>query len=85
MDRAEIKRQVLRLVEDAFPSNDISEISETDLFRDHLGLDSFGLMKLVVTLSKKFSIPINPGDIERMKNLETIILVVTEKLDQKHK
>ncbi len=85
MNRDEIKKKVLKTLEDSFPSNDISEISETDLFREHLELDSFGLMNLVVSLSRKFSIPFNPMDIERMKNVESIIVLIAEKLDQKPK
>lgn len=85
MNREEIKKKVLKTLEESFPSNDFSEISDTDLFRDHLDLDSFGLMNLVVSLSRKFSIPINPMDIERMKNVESIIVLVDEKLSQKPK
>ncbi len=85
MIRDEIKKKVLKTLEDSFPSNDISEISETDLFREHLELDSFGLMNLVVSLSRKFSIPFNPMDIERMKNVESVIAIISEKLDQKSK
>ena len=85
MNREDIKKKVLKTLEESFPSDDFSNISETDLFRDHLDLDSFGLMNLVVSLSRKFSIPINPMDIERMKNVESIIAVVGEKLDQKSK
>lgn len=85
MSREEIKKKVLKTLEDSFPSNDISGISETDLFREHLDLDSYGLMNLVVSLSRKFAIPFNPSDIERMKNVESIIVLVSEKLDQKPK
>ncbi len=85
MNRDEIKKKVLKTLEDAFPADDISEISETDLFRENLELDSFGLMNLVVSLSRKFAIPFNPNEIEKMKNVESIILLISEKLDQKPK
>lgn len=85
MNRDEIKKKVLKTLEDSFPSNDINEISETDLFREHLDLDSYGLMNLVVSLSRRFSVPFNPSDIERMKNVESIIAIIGEKLDQKPK
>ncbi len=85
MNREEIKKKVLKALEDSFPSSDISEISETDLFRENLELDSYGLMNIVVSLSRKFSIPFNPMDIDKMKNVESVIGLIEEKLDQKPK
>ncbi len=85
MDKEEIKKIVLKTLESSFNTSEISEISDTDVLQERLPLDSFAFMSLLIALSRKFSITFNPADISRMKNIESIVLLVHEKHNQKLK
>ena len=85
MEKEEIRSRVLKSFEDCFHASVMSSISDTDNLKDHLELDSYALMTLLVSLSRKFSISFNQVDIGRMKNIESVVTLITEKLSQKER
>ncbi len=85
MEKEEIRKIVLKALENTFHTSEMSEITDTDILRDRLVLDSFRFMALIISLSRKFSITFNPADIARMENIENIVTLVSEKQNQKLK
>jgi acyl carrier protein len=72
----EIKAVVCRVLE-----VDEERIAPTNLFVEHLGADSMKLIELLANLEIEFDVEIDPGEFERLVNLDGVYAVLSEALE----
>jgi acyl carrier protein len=73
----EIKAVVCRVLE-----VEEDKIRPTNLFIEHLGADSMKLIELLANLEIEFDVEIDPGQFERLVNLDGVYAVLSEALEQ---
>ncbi|HYQ69206.1 acyl carrier protein [Actinophytocola sp.] len=73
----EIKAVVARVLE-----VDEDEVGPTDGFIDKLGADSMKLIELLANLEIEFDVEVDPGQFERLVDLDGVYAVLSEALDK---
>jgi acyl carrier protein len=73
----EIKAVVCRVLE-----VDEDQIGPTDHFVDQLGADSMKLIELLANLEIEFDVEVDPGEFERLVDLDGVYAVLSEALDK---
>lgn len=73
----EIKGVVARVLE-----VDEDQVGPTDHFVERLGADSMKLIELLANLEIEFDVEVDPGQFERLINLEGVYAVLGEALDK---
>ena len=69
--REEVKRLIAELTE-----RDVSEITDTALFVDDLGVDSLMAIEVMVALDKRYKIDIPEAEFQKIKNVNDSVEVV---------
>ncbi len=73
--REEVKRLIAELTE-----REISEITDTALFVDDLGVDSLMAIEVMVALDKRYKIDIPEAEFNKIKNVNDAVAVVMKHL-----
>ena len=73
----EIRAVVARVLE-----VDEDQVGPTDHFVEKLGADSMKLIELLANLEIEFDIEVDPGEFERLVNLDGVYAVLSEALDK---
>jgi acyl carrier protein len=73
----EIKAVVARVLE-----VDQDGLGPTDHFVEQLGADSMKLIELLANLEIEFDVEVDPGEFERLVNLDGVYAVLSEALDK---
>jgi acyl carrier protein len=73
----EIRAVVARVLE-----VDEDEVGPTDPFIDKLGADSMKLIELLANLEIEFDVEVDPGQFERLVDLDGVYAVLSEALDK---
>lgn len=73
--REEVKRLIAELTE-----KDVSEITDTALFIDDLGVDSLMAIEVMVALDKRYKIDIPESEFNKIKNVNDSVAVVMKHL-----
>jgi len=73
--REEVKRLIAELTE-----REISEITDTALFVDDLGVDSLMAIEVMVALDKRYKIDIPEAEFNKIKNVDDAVAVVMKHL-----
>ncbi len=73
--REEVKRLIAELTE-----REISEITDTALFVDDLGVDSLMAIEVMVALDKRYRIDIPEAEFNKIKNVDDAVAVVMKHL-----
>ncbi len=73
--REEVKRLIAELTE-----RDVSEITDTALFVDDLGVDSLMAIEVMVALDKRYKIDIPEAEFNKIKNVDDSVAVVMKHL-----
>jgi acyl carrier protein len=83
MNQSELKDKLKSIIiEVTHSSDDAGDIADDDFLIDDLGIDSLGMMTLVETLEKRFSIviPVSEVVLDNFKTVELLLKYVTSKL-----
>jgi acyl carrier protein len=73
----EIRAVVCRVLE-----VDEDQVGPTDHFIDSLGADSMKLIELLANLEIEFDVEVDPGEFERLINLDGVYAVLSEALEK---
>jgi acyl carrier protein len=73
----EIKAVVARVLE-----VDEDQVGPTDHFVETLGADSMKLIELLANLEIEFDVEVDPGEFERLIDLDGVYAVLSEALDK---
>ena len=73
----EIRAVVARVLE-----VDEERVGPTDHFVEELGADSMKLIELLANLEIEFDVEVDPGEFERLINLDGVYAVLSEALDK---
>jgi acyl carrier protein len=76
--REEVKRLIAELTE-----RDVSEITDTALFVDDLGVDSLMAIEVMVALDKRYKIDIPEAEFNKIKNVNDSVDIVMKHLATK--
>ena len=76
--REEVKRLIAELTE-----RDPSEITDTALFVDDLGVDSLMAIEVMVALDKRYKIDIPEAEFNQIKNVNDSVAVVMKHISGK--
>jgi acyl carrier protein len=76
--REEVKRLIAELTE-----REISEITDTALFVDDLGVDSLMAIEVMVALDKRYKIDIPESEFNQIKNVNDAVSIVMKHVSGK--
>ena len=73
MTPAEIRQQVVDILEDIAPDEDLSELKDDVAFRDQLELDSMDFLDIVMELRKRHRIKIPEEDYGELASMASTV------------
>lgn len=73
MTTAEIRDEVLEILEDIAPDDDLSDLKDDAPFREQLELDSMDFLDIVMELRKRHRIQIPEEDYEQLASMESTV------------
>ena len=71
MTPAEIREEILDILEDIAPDEDLSEIKDDVSFRDQLELDSMDFLDIVMELRKRYRIQIPEEEYAELSSMDS--------------
>ena len=71
MTPADIREEILDILENIAPDEDLSEIKDDVSFRDQLELDSMDFLDIVMELRKRYRIQIPEEDYAELASMES--------------
>jgi acyl carrier protein len=73
MTSAEIKQEILDILHDIAPDEDLSDLKDEVNFRDQIELDSMDFLDIVMELRKRHRIQIPEEDYEQLANMQSTV------------
>lgn len=73
MKSAEIRAEVISILENIAPDEDLSDLKDAVSFRDQLELDSMDFLDIVMELRKRHRIQIPEADYDQLASLESTV------------
>ena len=73
MKAAEIRQEILDILERIAPDDDLSELKDDVPFREQLELDSMDFLDIVMELRKRHRIQIPEDDYEHLASMQTTV------------
>jgi len=73
MTKDEIRSEVLDILEDIAPDDDLSELVDDKPFREQLELDSMDFLDIVMELRKRHRIQIPEEDYEHLASMDSTV------------
>jgi acyl carrier protein len=73
MTRAEIREEVLDILSDIAPDEDLSNLADDKPFREQLELDSMDFLDIVMELRKQYRVQIPEADYENLVTMNRTI------------
>jgi len=80
MTRAEIREEILDILSDIAPDEDLSQLADDKPFREQLELDSMDFLDIVMELRKRHRIQVPEGDYEQLACMESTVTYLEPKL-----
>jgi acyl carrier protein len=80
MTPAEIREQVVLILENIVPDEDLSQLKDDVAFREQLELDSMDFLDIVMELRKRHRIQIPEEDYEHLNSIQSTVDYLTPKL-----
>lgn len=77
MTPPEIREEVLDILEDIAPDEDLSELEDAKPFRDQLELDSMDFIDIVMELRKRYRVQIPESDYEQLGSMQSTVEYLT--------
>ncbi len=73
MTSAEIKQEILNILHDIAPDEDLSDLKDEVNFRDQIELDSMDFLDIVMELRKRHRIQIPEEDYEQLASMQSTV------------
>lgn len=73
MTPAEIREEVLDILNDITPDEDLSELKDEIAFREQLELDSMDFLDIVMELRKRYRVQIPEEDYENLASMQSTV------------
>jgi acyl carrier protein len=73
MTTAEIKQEILDILHDIAPDEDLSDLKDEVNFRDQIELDSMDFLDIVMELRKRHRIQIPEEDYEQLASMQSTV------------
>jgi acyl carrier protein len=73
MTREEIREEIVDILQDIAPDEDLSGLEEGTAFRDQLELDSMDFLDIVMELRKRYRIQIPEEDYPQLASMESTV------------
>ncbi len=73
MTPAEIRDEIIDILSDIAPDDDLSDLKDDVAFRDQLELDSMDFLDIVMELRKRYRVQIPEEDYEKLANMQSTV------------
>lgn len=80
MTRAEIREEILDILSDIAPDEDLSQLADDKPFREQLELDSMDFLDIVMELRKRHRIQVPESDYQQLASMESTVTYLEPKL-----
>ena len=80
MTHAEIRAEVLDILSDIAPDEDLSQLDDQKPFREQLELDSMDFLDIVMELRKRHRIQVPEGDYQQLASMASTVAYLEPKL-----
>lgn len=80
MTRAEIRDEILDILSDIAPDEDLSQLADDKPFREQLELDSMDFLDIVMELRKRHRVQVPEGDYQQLASMESTVTYLEPKL-----
>ena len=80
MTRAEIREEILDILSDIAPDEDLSQLVDDKPFREQLELDSMDFLDIVMELRKRHRIQVPEGDYQQLASMASTVSYLEPKL-----
>ena len=80
MNRAEIREEILDILSDIAPVEDLSQLDDQKPFREQLELDSMDFLDIVMELRKRHRIQVPEGDYQQLASMASTVAYLEPKL-----
>jgi len=77
MKPAEIREEILDILGDIAPDEDLSGLEDEKAFREQLELDSMDFLDIVMELRKRYRIQIPEEDYEHLASMQSTVTYLT--------
>ena len=77
MTPAEIREQVIDILQDIAPDEELGDIQDGQAFRDQLELDSMDFLDIVMELRKRYRVQIPEQDFVALESMESTVNYLT--------
>ncbi len=77
MTPAEIRNEILNILEDITPDEDLSDLQDEVAFREQLELDSMDFLDIVMELRKRHRIHIPEEDFGELASMQSTVAYLT--------
>ena len=81
MTPLEIRNEILNILEDITPDEDLSDLQDEVAFREQLELDSMDFLDIVMELRKQYRVQIPEEDYEQMTTMGSTVSYLVPLLD----
>jgi acyl carrier protein len=80
MTSADIKDEVLDILRDIAPDEDLSKLNDDEDFRDQMELDSMDFLDIVMELRKQYRIQVPEEDYSQLATMESTVRYLEPRL-----
>ncbi len=77
MTPAEIREEVIDILEDIAPDEDLTDLQDEPAFREQLELDSMDFLDIVMELRKRYRVQIPEEDYPQLGSMKTTVEYLT--------
>jgi len=85
MTPAEIREEILEILDDIAPDEDLSELQDSVPFRDQLELDSMDFLDIVMELRKRHRIQIPEEEYGELASMESTVAYLAPRMKDVHR
>ncbi len=80
MSPSDIRLEILDILSDIAPDEDLSNLADDKPFREQLELDSMDFLDIVMELRKRHRIQVPEGDYQQLASMESTVTYLEPKL-----
>lgn len=80
MTPAEIREEVINILEDIAPDEDLGDLDDNQPFRDQLELDSMDFLDIVMELRKRYRVQIPEEDYGNLASMSSTVTYLEPKM-----
>lgn len=80
MTREEIRDEIVNILQDIAPDEDLGGLDDQTAFRDQLELDSMDFLDIVMELRKRYGVHVPDTDYEHLASLDSCVNYLRDKM-----